>query len=353
MRENDEMTGLFRSRLSGAEMEVRNGFWEELEKELVPVAPYNARKYWLSPRFQRMAAVASVLLVLGVASAAFWYFSPKEEIKEAFTQVAVLASEGNIKGDVVQESFPSIHQASSLMPQASGITQQPGNVPVDWSLQEENETVSLHVSITISQRMYGNDHSPVDHRVDAGYAPAGTSSVEVPEEQETSLKAHPAEKSGKWALKAAVGTSLPKDSYHQPFAVEVTAERRLNKCLSLEAGLQYNYLSASGGETVHSLGIPVKLNLLLASSPKVDFYAIVGGMAEKCIAGLSDNSFRAEPVRLSAGAGVGVRYKMNDRFALFAEPSVSYHFSTDSPTRTIQTERPANLNLLCGVRMTY
>lgn len=44
---------------------------------------------------------------------------------------------------------------------------------------------------------------------------------------------------------------------------------------------------------------------------------------------------------------------MNDRFALFAEPSVSHHFDTDSQTRTLRTERPTNLNLLCGVRMTY
>ena len=56
---------------------------------------------------------------------------------------------------------------------------------------------------------------------------------------------------------------------------------------------------------------------------------------------------------LSVAAGVGVRYRLNDRFALFAEPSVSHHFGTDSETGTLRTERPTNLNLLCGVRMTY
>ena len=92
---------------------------------------------------------------------------------------------------------------------------------------------------------------------------------------------------------------------------------------------------------------------MLASSPKVDFYATLGGAIEKCIAGAPDNSFKAEPVQLSVAAGVGVRYKVNDRFALFAEPSVSHHFDTDSPTKSLRTERPVNLNLLCGVRMTY
>lgn len=136
-----------------------------------------------------------------------------------------------------------------------------------------------------------------------------------------------------------------------PFTAGVSVERRLNKHFSLEAGLQYNCLD--GDHTLHTLEVPVRLNMMLASTPKVDFYAMVGGAAEKCIAGAPDNDFGAEPVQLSVAAGVGVRYKMNDRFALFAEPSVSHHFDTDSQTRTLRTERPTNLNLLCGVRMTY
>ena len=33
MRENDEITGLFRSRLAGAEMTVREDFWEGLQRD--------------------------------------------------------------------------------------------------------------------------------------------------------------------------------------------------------------------------------------------------------------------------------------------------------------------------------
>ena len=101
MRENDEITGLFRSRLAGAEMTVREDFWEGLQRDLPsPVAAKGRRPLFLSPRFHRVAAAASVVFVLGAASAAFWYFSPKEEIKEAFTQVAAMTPEGNLNGDV-------------------------------------------------------------------------------------------------------------------------------------------------------------------------------------------------------------------------------------------------------------
>ena len=110
MRENDEITGLFRSRLAGAEMTVREDFWEGLQRDLPSSAAAKGRRLLLSPRFHRVAAAASVVFVLGAASAAFWYFSPKEEIKEAFTQVAAMTPEGNLNGDVVQESFPSIHR---------------------------------------------------------------------------------------------------------------------------------------------------------------------------------------------------------------------------------------------------
>ena len=112
MKGNDEITGLFRSRLSGAEMTVRDGFWEELKGDLSRVetdatnTSAATKRSVLTPRFYRVAAAASVILVLGAASAAFWYFSPKDEIQEAFTKVATLTPEGNLNGDVVQEKFP-------------------------------------------------------------------------------------------------------------------------------------------------------------------------------------------------------------------------------------------------------
>ena len=275
-----------------------------------------------------------------------------------------MTPEGNLNGDVVQESFSSIRQANPVA-QKPG-TQHPANgIPAVLTTQaDEDESVSVHVSFRITQRVYGNRQQPGNGYYSNGI-PAGNgdyysnpghkdnidgmpSSFE--EEPANSVDVSPL-KPRNWALKAGIGTSLPKGNFHMPFTAGVSVERRLNKHFSLEAGLQYNCLD--GDRTLHTLGVPVRLNMMLASTPKVDFYAMVGGAAEKCIAGAPDNGFGAEPVQLSVAAGVGVRYKMNDRFALFAEPSVSCHFDTDSQTRTLRTERPTNLNLLCGLRMTY
>lgn len=106
-------------------------------------------------------------------------------------------------------------------------------------------------------------------------------------------------------------------------------------------------------QNLHYLGIPVKLNITLAETPKLELYASVGGVADKCMAGAPDNDFRHEPVQLAVMAGVGVSYKVSDKIALFAEPGVSHHFKTDSKLETLRTARPTNFNLICGLRMTY
>lgn len=367
MREKDDITGLFRDRLADAGMEVREGFWEELRQDLAPPPSSPATRLApLFPRFHRIAAAASAALVLGAASAAFWYFSPEEEIQEAFTQVANLTPEGGLKGDAVQEHFPSIHQTSPVA-QAPGRGMQP--VAVGQAVSDEEaegeESVSLRVSITITQRVYGADHQPgggsgwgtvsngaYQHSPESN--PGGTGACDEASSTSNHLSSgqgKTAVRPARWALKAAVGTALPKGDCKMPFTATVTAERRLNERFSLEAGLQYDRLA--GEQTLHTLAVPVKLNVLLAATPKVDLYATAGGAAEKCVAGATDNGFKAEPVRLSVAAGVGVRYKLNDRFALFAEPSVSHHFGTDSRNRSLRTERPTNLNLLCGLRMSY
>ncbi|MEY8721369.1 outer membrane beta-barrel protein [Bacteroides stercorirosoris] len=388
MKGNDEITGLFRSRLAGAEMTVRDGFWEKLQGDLskagadatdasAAVASGQAanlsgqkqKSFILTPRFYRVAAAASVVLVLGAASAAFWYFSPKEEIQEAFTKVATLTPEGSLNGDAVQEKFPSIHDTNPTVQKPGH--KHPGQSSSTVALAssgEEDESVSVTVSITIRQRIYGNHQQGgngmygqnASTQNGNGYhvttdpvnTTPGTDSNAHSKRTDAALAStNVAGKKQNWAFKAGIGTSLPKGDFGMPFTANFSAERRLNKHFSLEAGLQYNRLD--GDHALHTLAVPVKLNAMLASNSKVDFYATLGGAAEKCIAGAEDNGFGAEPIQLSIAAGLGVRYKLNDRIALFAEPTVSHHFDTDSQTKTLRTERPTNLNLLCGVRMTY
>lgn len=104
MKENKDITGLFRSKLSDAQMEVRDDFWTKLEQDLVmPAQKVKSVRgnFW----FRRFSAAASIALVLGAASAAFWYLSPREELKDAFSQIAVLAPEASLMEILCKKSF--------------------------------------------------------------------------------------------------------------------------------------------------------------------------------------------------------------------------------------------------------
>lgn len=351
-RENDEITNLFRSRLGNAEMTVREGFWEELNRD-VAVGSRQKRRVL----FFRLTAAASVLLVLAASSAAFWFFSPKEEMEEAFTKIAV-SGVGSLDGDRVDQSFAPTHAEPVLQKPAPG-------KPALMAYQEEEEDDSVSVTVSLSFTFSATT-------TNNGYAREGTDrgdnlwktgsgsgndviSTVTDEPSAVASVLKKTEKKQTWAVKAAVGTALPaaNGKFKMPVTAGLTVEKRLGKYFGIETGLAYTNLR-SEGQGLHYLGVPVKVNMHLAESKKFDLYASVGGVADKCIAGApGGNSFKNEPVQLAVLAGVGVNYKINDRVALFAEPGVSHHFDTDSKLETVRTKRPTNFNLICGLRMTY
>lgn len=351
MRNRSDINALFRNGLKEAEMPVRDGFWESLQEEL---SASDVRRHTvLLPHFHQIAAAASVLLFLGAASAAFWYFSPREEMQQAFTQAEIASSGGHLAADVTQPALPPVptRQAAAK----SHRKQLPATL-IEEATDDEG-TVQVHLSITIREhyvpaypRSYGEARTSSYGRP-AHCAEDVTASVDEDGVDEDGVdEVRP--RKAKWAIKAGVGTSLPKEGFDAPLTASLTAERRIGKRFAVETGLQYNRLG-SEERTLHTLAIPVRLQGILATSDKFELYATGGVTAEKCLAGATDNSFSAEPVRMAVNAGVGVRYKLSDQLALFAEPTVSHHFDTESNTRSLRTERPTNFNLLCGLRMAY
>lgn len=344
-RENDEITDLFRSRLGNAEMVVRDGFWEELNSSVVT----HHRHHRLV--FFRVAAAASVLLVLAASSAAIWYFSPKEEIEDAFTQLAVSGS-GKLDGDVAKQEFTSIH--------AQPVLQKP--IPTTFGMlaqrsEEDDDSASVTVSMSFSfssTSSVNRGRQNTDRGEDLWAVGGGTEHDYTAAPQIDKTLAAEVKRNRKWAMKAAVGTAMPAENatYKMPISVGLTVERHINRHLSVETGLLYSNLRTAA-QSLHYLGIPVKMNIALAHTPKLDIYASLGAVADKCIAGAPNNSFGNEPIQLAVTAGVGVNYKISERLALFAEPGISHHFKTDSRLETVRTARPTNFNLICGLRMSY
>lgn len=139
-KENDEITELFRTRLADAGISVRDGFWEELSQD-IPVACQHHRRILLF----RVAAAASVLLVLAASSATFLYFSPKEEMEEAFTKIAV-TNGGQMDGDgirVNQLPLPVEPVLPKPTPKSFGMLSQ---------RVEEEDSLSITFSMSFSFR---------------------------------------------------------------------------------------------------------------------------------------------------------------------------------------------------------
>jgi len=318
-KENDEITDLFRTRLADAGMSVRDGFWEELSQE-IPVACQHRRRILLF----RVAAAASVLLVLAASSATFLYFSPKEEMEEAFTKIAV-TNGGQMDGDgirVNQLPLPVEPVLPKPAPKSYGMLSQ-------YTEEEDSLSITFSMSFSFSSTTSTGNGNRYGNQGHNGYWQATNgntgSSVASEEQSNVDMSQPKAVKKHRWAMKVQVGTALPADNgtYKMPVSAGVTVERKLNDFLGIETGLLYSNLR-SAGQHLHYLGIPVKVNVTLVDTKKIDLYATVGGVADKCIAGAPDNSFKEEPIQLAVTAGIGINYKINDRLAVFAEPGASH-----------------------------
>ena len=364
MYDRDELKQMFRSRLDEAEMPVREGLWDELEGALAAAPHAMARrmlgrnKAGYPGRWWRVAA--SLLLLLGVGSALLWLTQPQEEalqlaiaaaeeetqaMKEAqaVTEASAPASEEGVlvanAADKLVATTPTLSRAAIVPCLATAARQHDA---------EDDEVVHVQVTIRYQERGY------VPYPQAARQAMELYQAASHPEEDTSAqqYKEKNVPRASAWALKAGIGTSLAKGDAKTPFTASLTAERMLNKWLAVETGVQYHCLPHRG-TTYHTLEVPLRLQCLLAASERFTLYALAGGSAEKCVAGAPSNGFSVEPVRLAVQGGLGMRFRLSDRLALFAEPTLSHHFSTDSASSSLRTERPTNFNLLCGLRVNY
>lgn len=351
MKNKDELAGLFRSRLGNSQMEVREGFWESLQKDLpdaaTPAVSGKGRKMlWL----YRVSVAASVLLFLGASSVAIWYFSPEEEIQHAFTQVQNLGPRPVLPVEMPQASVEALAEEDESVSAGDDDSSAVQNQP--------DSRIAVRFSFTMREcRAHGSYHPGSHFVASANVKEDGQTFSDNFMEQDDAMavsgSGHAAaetEKGGKWALKISVGSALPKGDFPAPVMAGISVAHRLNKKISLEAGLQYQSLPAKGNrEALNVLAMPAKMNVVLGQRDKWLCYASLGGAVEKVL----EKNFDEDPLRLSVSAGIGISYKVNNRFSVFAEPMVSHHFDTDTSIKSLRTERATNMNLLCGVRMQY
>lgn len=172
--------------------------------------------------------------------------------------------------------------------------------------------------------------------------------------------AHVLSASGIYRMKRGYDDYLYR--HKQPLSFGVSVGKGFGHGLSLESGLVYSLLRSdvrvsqnddAFAQTLHMLGIPLKVNWAFLARSDWRLYVGAGGMVEKALyAKFGDERVAEKTLQWSLNATAGVQYDFTRRTALYFEPGVSYYL-TQTDLRTARTASPVNLSLQLGVRLTY
>lgn len=170
--------------------------------------------------------------------------------------------------------------------------------------------------------------------------------------------------------------------FYQPVSVGVEVSYDLGRRFFLGSGLSYTCLvseSSSGSsesrgsltQTVHLLGVPLKVGYKIIDNPLFELSVAGGGRVDKAIASKtvtrltlngpepvkSASSGTAFPLYWSLTASASAAYKLSSLVGLYLEPGLSWHFGSKSDNglalETVWSGRPLNFQLNAGVRFYF
>jgi hypothetical protein len=181
---------------------------------------------------------------------------------------------------------------------------------------------------------------------------------------------------GDIGLVGAPGGPTPLEwEHHMPVSLGLSVRKQLSKRFALESGVTYTRLESEAvtghdrhysefKQTLHYVGIPLKLNYLFLDKRYVTLYLSGGGMVEKSVSGkaktiehpaeiTSLEDLNVKRPQWSVNGALGAQFNVNKQFGIFAEPGVIYYFDDKSEIETIRKKTPFNFNLQLGLRVTY
>lgn len=143
-------------------------------------------------------------------------------------------------------------------------------------------------------------------------------------------------------------------NHSKPISVGIAVTYPLRNHLFLESGMYYSYLHSSSyrtDQTLHSIGIPIKVGYRFGPARRTSLALSAGAKAEKCLLALRGGEKFKEPgIQLAAVGSAAIQYDFSPRLGLFIAPEVSYWF-TGTKLPTYNTEHPFNLSLKAGIAL--
>ena len=150
--------------------------------------------------------------------------------------------------------------------------------------------------------------------------------------------------------------------HHQPLSFALTFRKEFAYGLSLESGINYTllqsdvralYADKETDQTLHFVGIPVRVNWQFLEHGRFSLYLGAGGMAEKCVSAKFGSKSVSEPgLQWSLIGAAGAQYRLGGMVGLYFEPEAAYYL-TETRLQTARTDNPLSLTLRLGVRLSF
>lgn len=154
--------------------------------------------------------------------------------------------------------------------------------------------------------------------------------------------------------------------HHAPLSLGLSVRVPITNRFSITSGLVYSRLksdftskSRHREQTLHYLGVPIGATYTFWTYRCLNIYAIGGMQADFNVKATLEENSRVNPisiskdrVQFSALAGPGLQLDLAKGFGIYVEPTVRYYFDNGSDIENYFKEKPWNINLNAGLRLT-
>ncbi len=169
-----------------------------------------------------------------------------------------------------------------------------------------------------------------------------------------------------------------KTRHYMPLVIGLSLNKSLSSRWSIETGLRYTFLRSdflSESELLHKgtiqrihyIGVPLKLNYRIFTYNGFSLYGQGGGALDIPVYGTQSifeyspeldatnkDSFHINaPLQWSVEGGLGIQYHFTPSFSIYAEPSFRYYFNVGSEIKTIRQDKPFEIIIPLGIRLTW
>lgn len=164
--------------------------------------------------------------------------------------------------------------------------------------------------------------------------------------------------------------------HHVPVILALSVQKRINGRWGVETGVQYTCLRSDFtaiGDThlekrqkIHYIGIPLKGTFDVWNKRNFSLYTSAGVTLDIPFKAVSEESVmgnnqavdrRKNPLnpswQWSTNFGIGVQYQLTPSIGIYAEPNLHYYFHDRTDVKTIRTEKPFQVTLPVGIRLSW